>query len=309
MTCGAATAYQLVDTFSWIRGKHSLKFGFDYRWNGLNWRVGSGPAQFTFSRDVTGLPGFNQTGHGFASMLLGQVTSASVPVDHAGRFAVPDVLVVRAGRLEGQPESDPEPRRPLGLSAAGYREVRPSAQLQSDSHRSEIRNSRARSSLPGKVRAAMGSGFSIRQLLEMRLGSQGRLRVSIAGPGLFKNMTIRGGIRDLLRPRIPNGWSGVPWGNKLGFTATNTVNQPAPNTAAFNWDNGYNGAVKNAGSRSFRGLLDLGTGKLGSGRRACRAIRNSGISTSSVNCLAAWFSTSAISARRALDCRPTSFGR
>ena len=41
---GGATAYQLVDTFSWIRGKHSFKFGFDYRWNGLNWRVGSGPA-------------------------------------------------------------------------------------------------------------------------------------------------------------------------------------------------------------------------------------------------------------------------
>ena len=43
--------------------------------------------------------------------------------------------------------------------------------------------------------------------------------------------------------RIPNGWSGVPWGNKLGFTSVNTVNQPSPNTAAFNWDNGYNGVV------------------------------------------------------------------
>ena len=72
---GGATAYQLVDTFSWIRGKHSFKFGFDYRWNGLNWRVGSGPAEFNFGADVTGLPGFNQTGHGFASMLLGQVTA------------------------------------------------------------------------------------------------------------------------------------------------------------------------------------------------------------------------------------------
>ena len=38
----------------------------------------------------------------------------------------------------------------------------------------------------------------------------------------------------------------MPWGNKLGFTATNTVNAPSPNTPAFNWDNGYNGVVKTA---------------------------------------------------------------
>ena len=39
-------------------------------------------------------------------------------------------------------------------------------------------------------------------------------------------MTIRGGYGIFYAPRIPNGWSGVPWGNKLGFTATNTVNAP-----------------------------------------------------------------------------------
>ena len=59
-------------------------------------------------------------------------------------------------------------------------------------------------------------------------------------------MTIRGGYGIFDAPRIPNGWSGVPWGNKLGFTATNTVNAPTPNTAAFNWDQGYNGVVKTA---------------------------------------------------------------
>ncbi len=78
---GAGTAYQLIDTFSWMKGSHSLKFGFDYRWNGLNWRNNSGPGQFNFGSNVTGLPGFNQTGHGFASMLLGGVGSASVNID------------------------------------------------------------------------------------------------------------------------------------------------------------------------------------------------------------------------------------
>jgi hypothetical protein len=41
-------------------------------------------------------------------------------------------------------------------------------------------------------------------------------------------MTVRGGYGIFYAPRIPNGWSGVPWGNKLGFTATNTVNAPTP---------------------------------------------------------------------------------
>ena len=68
----------------------------------------------------------------------------------------------------------------------------------------------------------------------------------VPNQGLFKNMTVRGAYGIFYSPRLPDGWSGVPWGNKLGFSATDTVNQPAPNTAAFNWDNGYNGTIKNA---------------------------------------------------------------
>ncbi len=62
-------------------------------------------------------------------------------------------------------------------------------------------------------------------------------------------MTVRGGYGIFYSPRMPNGWSGVPWGKKMGFSATNTVNQPAPNTAAFNWDSGYNGVVVPANDR------------------------------------------------------------
>ena len=57
---GGATAYQFVDTFSWIRGKHSFKFGFDYRWNGLNWRDGQrtrfGPISARTSPDFPASP-------------------------------------------------------------------------------------------------------------------------------------------------------------------------------------------------------------------------------------------------------------
>jgi hypothetical protein len=69
---------------------------------------------------------------------------------------------------------------------------------------------------------------------------------SLPDSGWLKNMTIRGGYGIFYSSRIPNGWSGVPWGNKLGFTATNTVNSPAPATPAFDWDSGYHGVVNTA---------------------------------------------------------------
>jgi hypothetical protein len=57
------------------------------------------------------------------------------------------------------------------------------------------------------------------------------------------NTTLRGGYGIFYASRIPNGWSGVPWGQKMGFSATNEINQPNKNMPAFNWDNGYKGVV------------------------------------------------------------------
>ncbi len=242
---GAGTAYQLVDTFSWIHGRHSYKFGFDYRWNGLNWRVGSGPGQFNFGSDVTGLPGFNQTGHGFASMLLGQVTSASVPVDQpvGSQFPMyswfvqddwkitPNLTINLGMRWDYQPQGtekydrlhnfnpsiiDPKYGIPGAIEFAGDG--------------------------PGRNGKRMFYPNSLSSTWAPRLG----FAWSLPNDSIFKHMTIRGAYGVFYSPRLPDGWSGVPWGNHLGFTATNTVNQPSPNTAAFNWDNGYNGVVKNA---------------------------------------------------------------
>lgn len=74
-----------VDDLTWVRGKHQVKFGFEYRRRRLTTgdrRLQAG--QFTFSNLSTSLPdstNFNVWGNGFASFLLGQVSSAtrSVP--------------------------------------------------------------------------------------------------------------------------------------------------------------------------------------------------------------------------------------
>ena len=61
-----------------ISGKHNFKFGFEHRRYYYNTRNKSGSGDFNFSPNQTALPGFiNQTGHSFASFLLGDYNSTS----------------------------------------------------------------------------------------------------------------------------------------------------------------------------------------------------------------------------------------
>ena len=61
---------------TYVRGKHNFKFGFEHRRYYYNTRSKSGSGDFNFSPNQTALPGFiNQTGHSFASFLLGSYAS------------------------------------------------------------------------------------------------------------------------------------------------------------------------------------------------------------------------------------------
>ena len=61
-----------------VSGKHNFKFGFEQRRYYYNTRNKSGSGDFNFSPNQTALPGFiNQTGHSFASFLLGDYASTS----------------------------------------------------------------------------------------------------------------------------------------------------------------------------------------------------------------------------------------
>ena len=74
-------AIQVGNSFSWIRGSHSLKFGFDYRWmetNGIDpWRT---MGWFQFNALETALPGTANTGNAIASFLLGNVNRGQLQV-------------------------------------------------------------------------------------------------------------------------------------------------------------------------------------------------------------------------------------
>lgn len=82
--------WQFSDDLTWVKGRHTLKTGFEYRWHQFpfrGWAVGAVGGQFDFNRLGTG--GFDavgnnlsQTGDPFASFLLGQVqqSNQTIPV-------------------------------------------------------------------------------------------------------------------------------------------------------------------------------------------------------------------------------------
>jgi hypothetical protein len=68
----------IQDDMTWLRGSHSFRFGYSYTRYFYNDRSLSSPGDFTFHPRQTDLPGFaNQTGHSFASFMLGAVNNAT----------------------------------------------------------------------------------------------------------------------------------------------------------------------------------------------------------------------------------------
>jgi carboxypeptidase family protein len=77
--------WQFSDDLSWVKGKHTLKFGFEYRWHQFpfsGWANGNQAGEFRFDRRETA--GYDSTGNiivnsgeSFASFLLGQVDSST----------------------------------------------------------------------------------------------------------------------------------------------------------------------------------------------------------------------------------------
>jgi hypothetical protein len=77
--------WQFSDDLSWVKGKHTIKVGFEYRWHQFpfsGWANGNQAGEFRFDRRETA--GYDSTGNAqastgesFASFLLGQVDSST----------------------------------------------------------------------------------------------------------------------------------------------------------------------------------------------------------------------------------------
>ncbi|MFN8006183.1 MAG: TonB-dependent receptor [Terriglobia bacterium] len=72
-----------VENITWIKSKHTFKFGFDMRKNQENMIFnGVGLGQYNYSNLETGLPNTTATGNPFASFLLGQVDTGRLFVNN-----------------------------------------------------------------------------------------------------------------------------------------------------------------------------------------------------------------------------------
>jgi hypothetical protein len=75
----ATSVTEVADSFTWLRGRHTLKMGGDLRWERLNVLQPPSPTgSFTFSNLFSDLPGVANTGTPLASFLLGQVQQFSI---------------------------------------------------------------------------------------------------------------------------------------------------------------------------------------------------------------------------------------
>ncbi|MEO8258382.1 MAG: TonB-dependent receptor [Acidobacteriota bacterium] len=75
---------EVADSVTWLTGRHTVKFGFDWRWERLNVVQPPSPTgQFMFNALGSDLPGVANTGTPLASFLLGQVQTFSIDLQQA----------------------------------------------------------------------------------------------------------------------------------------------------------------------------------------------------------------------------------
>ena len=77
-------SWTIADSLTWLKARHTLKMGLDWRWERLNVIQPPFPTgSFTFSNLFTDLPGAANTGTPLASFLLGQVQTFSIDLQQS----------------------------------------------------------------------------------------------------------------------------------------------------------------------------------------------------------------------------------
>jgi hypothetical protein len=75
---------EVADTLTWVKGRHTFKTGFGWRWERLNVVQPPSPTgSFTFNQLGSDLPGTANTGAPLASFLLGQVQTFSIDLQNS----------------------------------------------------------------------------------------------------------------------------------------------------------------------------------------------------------------------------------
>jgi len=215
------------DTFTWTMGRHTLSFGGDFHAYQVNSHTGEGALGFNFLPNTTDGGYTGLAGYGFASFLLGDVSTASqtTPFDLYGRR--------KAMSLFAQDSYKITPRLTL---SAGLRWQYAWRFHEKYGHWANFDETQIDPNYdyPGKLVYATGGGDSF----EKKEYWDG------FGPSIGfaynpkPKWVFRGSFALNLAPPNSPYFNGVPDHFAPGFQGTNSVNTP------FNWDGGYPGVFK-----------------------------------------------------------------
>jgi hypothetical protein len=230
-----SSGYYVTNTFilneslTWIKGRHSFKFGGELWVHQQASHGGSDPLHFNFANSTTGLPGAsfsNRIGFGFASFLLGEVNSADkgVPFDlYGGRkyidfFASDDFKV--NNRLTLNLGLRWEQSQPWSEKYGNWANFNPNIMNTAVGVKGALEFAQPGSSFEGP-----------RDWKEFspRLGATYQLTDKVI---------LRGGYGIFYIPMGCNYWKGVPYGFAPGYQGQNRWDTTG-NKPIFNWGNGY----------------------------------------------------------------------
>ncbi len=227
----------LDDTVSWVKGRHTFKFGFDFRAMQINSSAGTGTLHFDFSPDQTGAPGApfltndeqQQVGFGFASFMLGAVQKASMdtPFRLYGRRKYMAMFAQDDFRLSSRISLN------YGLR---WETTFPFHEKYGHWANFDLQAMNPTWGIPGTLVFAENGDTSFetnRDWKEFSPHVGAAIKVT-------EKLVARGSYGITYVPIGNNYWSGVPYAFAPGYRGTNNVLQNGTNPA-FNWDNGYPG--------------------------------------------------------------------
>jgi len=226
----AANTFIYDDDFSWVRGRHSFKFGMDFRVQQMNSYGDNGVPTFIFDPAQTAGRFGPNAGFGFASFLLGDVNQASV----------------------SEPDSTYGRRKSVSLYAQDSIKVTPKFTLnvglrwdfngryhEKYGHWSDFDTTAINPATdqPGALEFAQNGGdsFETKQYYHNFSGSLG------GAYQLTPKTVVRASFSVKYVPLNLNTWTGIPYGFNPGFVPDNQVLTP------FDWDYGYPGHAVSIG--------------------------------------------------------------
>jgi Carboxypeptidase regulatory-like domain len=228
---GGYVAYNAIvnESLSWTKGRHTMKFGMEYRELGFNSDSAGGALKFNYSNNTfapTNTSVQPYVGSAFANLMLGQVQSANqqVPFDLDSRrkevafFGQDDIRI--NSRLTISADLRWELTRPLHVLGGTWSDFNVDAPNQ------------VFGGIPGAYTWLSNPNGSFETYTDWHQFAP-KLGASYQ---VTSKMVARGSLGVNYVPLGWNGYSGVPYGSAVGFTGLNQVLEVSAQAPAFQWD-------------------------------------------------------------------------